>query len=422
MATPDKRGLRIKEVFQRYDKSGDGFLDIEELNNVLKTLGSFSNQEVRSVCADLDKSNDGQVSFKEFEAWVRTKAGSGEAAKAKAILAPSDDDGLEGIFYNFCGAGHADMDGKSFSKMCKDCNLLTKKVTEKEVDILFSNTKVKQKTQRRIQFPQFEIALELLAEAKGMKTHEIRNAVVESTGPIIKGTEADAVRLHDDKSTYTGTQAQGLRGATGAATTLLSPGARNDATASIDGSPKRKVPSEGATNSKKLPLLDTVIDNRNTWKAFGIDSQAGRSLKALYSEYQSPKPTAKGRPAKLGEKETFVAVDNLQAGTPGLHFRRSRHLKDVSHDPRDYVPWGECVKGERIDACWISVEGRFLPVEVQNIKLLRRWQGPGDPPRIGHSNSLPDLRRSGPEGIGSDMVTGVPFGRHVTISLGKSKS
>ena len=32
--------------------------------------------------------------------------------KAKAILAPADNDGLEAVFYNFCGVGHSDMDGK----------------------------------------------------------------------------------------------------------------------------------------------------------------------------------------------------------------------------------------------------------------------------------------------------------------------
>ena len=32
--------------------------------------------------------------------------------KAKAILAPADNDGLEAVFYNFCGVGYSDMDGK----------------------------------------------------------------------------------------------------------------------------------------------------------------------------------------------------------------------------------------------------------------------------------------------------------------------
>merc|ERR1712113_585160 len=123
----------------------------------------------------------GEVSFKEFDAWVRGKTTCGEAAKAKAILAPSDDDGLEAIYYNFCGAGHSDMDGKSFTKMCKDCDLLTKKLPEKDVDIIFKDNRVKPKSQRRINFQQFETALELLAEAKGVKVKEIRNAVLEST-------------------------------------------------------------------------------------------------------------------------------------------------------------------------------------------------------------------------------------------------
>lgn len=45
---------------------------------------------------------------------LRIKAGKGpkEAMKAKAILAPADNDGLEAVFYNFCGVGHSEMDNK----------------------------------------------------------------------------------------------------------------------------------------------------------------------------------------------------------------------------------------------------------------------------------------------------------------------
>ena len=68
----------------------------------LRNLGSLTNEEVRHVCADLDKSKDRHISYAEFRAWIKNGQSSREIEKAKAILAPSDSDGLEAVFYNFC--------------------------------------------------------------------------------------------------------------------------------------------------------------------------------------------------------------------------------------------------------------------------------------------------------------------------------
>lgn len=53
-------------------------------------------------------------------------------------------------------------------------------------------------------FKEFENALELLAAAKGVDREEVRQKVAASPGPACNATQASAVRLHDDKSTYTG--------------------------------------------------------------------------------------------------------------------------------------------------------------------------------------------------------------------------
>lgn len=57
---------------------------------------------------------------------------------------------------------------------------------------------------RRMSFKEFENALELLATAKGVAGDEVRQKVAASPGPSCNATQAAAVRLHDDKSTYTG--------------------------------------------------------------------------------------------------------------------------------------------------------------------------------------------------------------------------
>jgi hypothetical protein len=58
---------------------------------------------------------------------------------------------------------------------------------------------------RKIEFAAFEKALPLLAKEKGVATEEVRRAIVLSGGPHRNTTVTpDFVRLHDDKSTFTG--------------------------------------------------------------------------------------------------------------------------------------------------------------------------------------------------------------------------
>jgi hypothetical protein len=58
---------------------------------------------------------------------------------------------LENVFYNFANFGKgingtSDMDGKAFSKFCKDTKLVNGKFTATDVDLIFANTKVKPKS------------------------------------------------------------------------------------------------------------------------------------------------------------------------------------------------------------------------------------------------------------------------------------
>mmetsp|Transcript_44873 Transcript_44873/g.130718 ORF Transcript_44873/g.130718 Transcript_44873/m.130718 type:complete len:1266 (-) Transcript_44873:88-3885(-) len=113
---------------------------------------------------------------------------------------------VERTFKAFCGA-RQDMDGKSFAKLCKDCGLVDKALTVTDVDIVFA--KVVTKGQRRICLQQFDEALMLLAEKKCVDVEDVCRRVRRTDGPVLKSTKTDAVRFHDDRSTYTGTHVQG---------------------------------------------------------------------------------------------------------------------------------------------------------------------------------------------------------------------
>lgn len=63
------------------------------------------------------------------------------------------------------------------------------------------------KGKRQIQYPDFLRALVVIAGKRNMSVSDVYSQVGDSA-PINRATKADAVRFHDDKSTYTGAQAK----------------------------------------------------------------------------------------------------------------------------------------------------------------------------------------------------------------------
>mmetsp|Transcript_56987 Transcript_56987/g.102007 ORF Transcript_56987/g.102007 Transcript_56987/m.102007 type:complete len:375 (-) Transcript_56987:25-1149(-) len=121
-------------------------------------------------------------------------------------LSTSRDDVTEAVFAAYC-SGKSNMDGRAFTKVCKDCKLFDKNFTQVDADLLFS--KVVPKGQRRIEFAHFSQALTLVANKKHVNVSVVLDAVASSRGPALTGTVAESVRFHDDKSSYTGVHAKG---------------------------------------------------------------------------------------------------------------------------------------------------------------------------------------------------------------------
>ena len=109
-------------------------------------------------------------------------------------------------FRAYC-ANKPDLDGKSFVKLCKDCEIVDDVFTQIDADLIFA--KVVSRGHRRITFNQFELSLRMMAQKKGVDEDEIFRRVAESEGVLHAGTQADYVRFFDDKSTYTGTHLYG---------------------------------------------------------------------------------------------------------------------------------------------------------------------------------------------------------------------
>mmetsp|Transcript_86044 Transcript_86044/g.151970 ORF Transcript_86044/g.151970 Transcript_86044/m.151970 type:complete len:385 (+) Transcript_86044:48-1202(+) len=257
VASGDARATKIRETFERYDTSGDGSLNIAEMGKMLKTLGPFSGLEVKCICDDLDKSKDGEISYEEFVTWMRSHGGGREIAKAKAILAPTDEDGLEGIFYNFCGAGQVDMDNQRFFRMCLDSGLTNDGFNKAEVDRIWRHSKVMPKNlRRRIGFQQFEIALELLADKKGVPLEQVRAAVLKAERPArrnLEVTDDEVLRL---------------------CRLPAKPAFRKMAEISMKQRSLLAVP---------VDISQAPPDNTDLWKVFGGATPAGKALKHIYS-------------------------------------------------------------------------------------------------------------------------------------------
>ena len=94
------------------------------------------------------------------------------------------------------------IDSARWLKLCKDAKLLDKKFRHVDVDLIFTRNSV----QRRLEFFGFQDALIEVAVKKGVNGEALveRLLTMTATGPSIRGTFAESVRLHDDKSTYTG--------------------------------------------------------------------------------------------------------------------------------------------------------------------------------------------------------------------------
>jgi len=107
-------------------------------------------------------------------------------------------------FLVFC-KGDTLLNGREFVQLCDDCGLYNSKFVSADADVTFN--KVKNRGERTIDFQQFKDACIAIASKRGSTVADVQRKV-EAGKPRMKGvTEAEHVRFHDDKSTYTGAHA-----------------------------------------------------------------------------------------------------------------------------------------------------------------------------------------------------------------------
>jgi len=76
MAEADSEEI-IRGAFSVFDYTGDGFIDAEELRNLMINVGEPATiEDVRQVLSDVDRDGDGQINYSEFTKVVISKKSS----------------------------------------------------------------------------------------------------------------------------------------------------------------------------------------------------------------------------------------------------------------------------------------------------------------------------------------------------------
>ncbi|MBK8011704.1 MAG: EF-hand domain-containing protein [Deltaproteobacteria bacterium] len=60
----------LREVFEHFDRDGNGTIDPAELKALLEALGGgFTDEEVRIGLKEIDRNGNGKIEFSEFARW-----------------------------------------------------------------------------------------------------------------------------------------------------------------------------------------------------------------------------------------------------------------------------------------------------------------------------------------------------------------
>ena len=60
----------IRETFDKYDKDGNGKIDLQEFRELLSELGDTNEPaKVEALFDEIDEDETGIIDFEEFEAW-----------------------------------------------------------------------------------------------------------------------------------------------------------------------------------------------------------------------------------------------------------------------------------------------------------------------------------------------------------------
>lgn len=197
------------------DINGDGALSLHELKAMLKKGNpNMTDRQIAGMFHKIDKDGNGSVNFDEFVDYLfsghatnRTSAGRHERIAAQSAPQESVEGDWEPLLAKISAefGGEDGIDSREFVKICQDSGLLDRKMNRNDADLIF--TKVKRKGARKIDLDQLKDAVRLVAQKRAVQVQAVQAKIMEAE-MTLRATQADNVRFHDDRSTYTGAHAQ----------------------------------------------------------------------------------------------------------------------------------------------------------------------------------------------------------------------
>ncbi|KAI3407820.1 uncharacterized protein J3R85_020723 [Psidium guajava] len=121
---------QVRQVFDQYDKNGDGKISCDELRDVLSSLGPSptTSEEARAAMSQIDKDGDGFIDLDEFAELILGGGGGGPECGAKELKDAFDLYDLDGNGVISAGELHAVM--KKLGQKCSlgDCRKMISSV------------------------------------------------------------------------------------------------------------------------------------------------------------------------------------------------------------------------------------------------------------------------------------------------------
>jgi len=107
-------------------------------------------------------------------------------------------------FDDYAGADQS-LDGREFKKFLEQTpGVFCGGFHKTDLDLCFAKALGTSKGVKRLNFAMFQDALRAVAAKQGKGIGHLQKQIENNQGQTMSGTKADAVRFHDDKSTYTG--------------------------------------------------------------------------------------------------------------------------------------------------------------------------------------------------------------------------
>lgn len=215
-------------VYHEYLVSGDlgitpsGFDKLFNDMQILAASGRRTDEiESRKCFVAVDQDVDGFLNLKEFQQFYLEKRIPVSRSFVRLVCGLALESQMSKVFQRFAsfGASKSDVEGKKvnsvtsidvyrFIKLCKDSNILKARGSSTEkLNVIFS--KCVPMGSKRMIFDNFLLSLPHLSVLTRKSLSDICNKIASCKGPEKCCTKPGFVKLHDDKSTFTGIYARG---------------------------------------------------------------------------------------------------------------------------------------------------------------------------------------------------------------------